>query len=376
MKRISIEPRKDYVKKIEELGFNFHTDPELGKYWLENAYYEFTMDEIEEIERATNEGYRMYCEACQYVIDYDLWDLLCIPNEMINSIKESWNRDDLSLYGRFDFMISPKDGMPKILEFNADTPTSLIEASIIQWSWKEEKFPDADQFNSIHERLVNSWIDIHQRYNSPRYYFACSRENIEDQETTQYLLATAMEAGLNTAEVEMEQLLWEESDNCFYSPGGEKIETCFKLYPWEWLFAESSEACMAKINWIEPLWKSIMSNKALLPIIYKLFPDSPYVLPCKENPVGMKNYCKKPIFSREGANITLVRNGNIVEESKGDYGEEGFIYQELVDINPFNEFYPCIGSWIIGGESAGMGIRDTKTRITNNMSLFTPHIII
>ena len=119
-----------------------------------------------------------------------------------------------------------------------------------------------------------------------------------------------------------------------------------------------------------------MSNKALLPIIYKLFPDSPYVLPCKENPVGMKNYCKKPIFSREGANVTLVRNGNIVEESKGDYGEEGFIYQELVDIKPFDEFYPCIGSWIIGGESAGMGIRDTKTKITNNMSLFTPHIII
>ena len=371
MKRISIEPREDYVKKIEEIGFNFHTDPELGKYWLENAYYEFTMDEIEKLEKATNEAYSMYCEACQYVIDYDLWDLLHIPRGIVDAIKESWDNDDLSLYGRFDFLISPEDGMPKILEFNGDTPTSCLEASIIQWNWKCDKFPDSDQFNSIHERLVNSWIDIHQKYNSPRYYFACSRESIEDQETTQYILSTAMEAGLNTAEIEMEQLLWEESDNCFYDPSGERIETCFKLYPWEFLFNESID-----IKWIEPLWKSIMSNKALLPIIYKLFPNSPYVLQSKENPVGMKSYCKKPIFSREGANVTLVKNGNILEESGGEYGEEGFIYQELVESQSFDGFYPCIGSWIIGGEAAGIGIRDTKSRITDNMSLFTPHIIV
>lgn len=376
MKRINIEPRKDYIKRIEEMGFNFHTDPELGVYYKEDAYYEFSMEEIEEIEKATNEAYRMYISATEYALKYDLYDVLHIPENMWGAIKDSWERDDLSLLGRFDFLISPEDGKPKILEFNADTPTSLLEASVVQWKWKEEVFPEADQFNSIHERLVNSWIDINQAYNSSRYYFACCRESLEDHETIQYLLSTAMEAELNTAEVEMEQLLWEESDNCFYSPGGERIETCFKLYPYEWLFAESPEATKGNIHWIEPLWKAIMSNKALLPIVYQLFPNSPYVLPCKVNNVGMENYCKKPVYSREGANITLVRDGKVLEESTGEYGEEGYIYQELVDVKPFDGFYPCIGSWIIGGEAAGMGIRDTKTRITNNMSLFTPHVIV
>ena len=376
MRRVSIESRKDYIKKIEELGFNFHSDPELGTYYKEDAVYEFTMEEIEEIEKATNEAYRMYCDAAEYVINYDLYDVLHIPETMWGAIKESWERDDLSLLGRFDFMISREDGKPKILEFNSDTPSLEIESSILQWSFKEEMFPEADQFNSIHEHLVNSWVDIHQRYNSPRYYFACCRESLEDHETLQYLISTAMEAGLNTAELEMEQLLYDETDNCLYSPGGERIETCFKLYPYEWIFSENIEAAKSKIHWIEPLWKSIMSNKALLPIIYQLFPDSPYVLPCKVNPVGMKSYCKKPIFSREGANITLVKDGKVIEESTGEYGEEGYVYQELVDVQPYDGYYPLIGSFVIGGEACGMGIRDTKTKITDNMSLFTPHIII
>ena len=372
MKRISIEPRKNYKEKIEALGFNFHTD-----YWKENAYYKFTTEEIETLERATNECYKMYCDAVQWVIDNDMWELLHIPKDMVPAIIESWERDDLSLYGRFDFAFIEENGerVPKLLEFNADTPTSLLESSMIQWAWKDQLFPEADQFNSIHERLVNSWIDIHQQYNSDRYHFACCRENVEDEENLQYLVSTAMEAELNTSEVEMEQLLWNEDNNCFYDPSGEKIETCFKLYPWEWLIFESPEACKSDLNWIEPLWKSVMSNKAILAIIYRLFPESPYILRCKENCVGMSSYCKKPIYSREGANVTLVKDDKIIEESSGDYGEEGFIYQELAELPCFDGRYPLIGSWVIGGESAGIGIRECGTKITDNMSEFIPHII-
>lgn len=372
MKRISIEPRKNYKEEIEKLGFNFHPN-----YWKENAYYKFTPEEIETLEKATNECYSMYCEAVQWVIDNDMWELLHIPREIVPAIIDSWERDDLSLYGRFDFAFIEENGerIPKLLEFNADTPTSLLESSIIQWDWKSKLFPDSDQFNSIHERLVNSWIDINQRYRSDIYHFVCCRENVEDEENLQYLASTAIEADLDAAEIEMDQLLWNDDDNCFYNPSGNKIETCFKLYPWEWLIAESLEACKGDINWIEPLWKSVMSNKAILAIIYRLFPDSPYILRCKENSVGMSNYCKKPIYSREGANVTLVKNDVVIEESKGDYGEEGYIYQELAELPCFDGKYPLIGSWVIGGESAGIGIRECETKITDNMSEFIPHII-
>lgn len=367
MKRIAIKPRENYVQKIEEMGFNFHTD-----YWKENAYYSFTMKEIEEIEKATNVCYDMYVNAVQYVIDHNLFHKLCIPSGMENMIIESWERDDLSLYGRFDFAII--NGTPKLLEFNADTPTSLLEASVIQWQWKQDLFKDLDQFNAIHENLVQSFKDIQNRYKVRRYHFACCRENVEDEETVQYLVAAAMEAGLNTAEIEMEQL---NLDNrVFYDPSGERIGCCFKLYPWEWMMNESQEGCKANILWIEPIWKSLMSNKAMLPILSELYPDSPYILKCTDHLTSdMKDYCKKPVFSREGANVTLVKNGQVLEQTDGDYGEEGYVYQELVDIPSFDDKYPVIGSWVIGGVSAGMGIRETSSKVTDNMSEFIPHVI-
>lgn len=367
MKRIAISPRADYKNKIESMGFAFHTD-----YWKENAFYAFTMDEIEKIENATNACYAMFVDTVQHIIDKNLFRRLHIPEGMEHAIRESWEREDLSLYGRFDFALI--NGVPKLLEFNADTPTSLLEASVIQWQWKEDMFPESDQFNAIHESLVESFRDIHSRYNMGRYHFVCCRENIEDEETLQYLVAAAMEAGLNTAEMEMEQLNLDEG--YFYDPSGERVGCCFKLYPWEWMMNESQDGCKADLLWLEPLWKSLISNKAILSVLSELYSDSPYILKCSDRlQPDMKSYCRKPIFSREGANVTLVKEGKMIEETGGDYGEEGFVYQELVDIPSFDGKYPIIGSWVIGGLSAGMGIRETQSRVTDNMSEFIPHII-
>lgn len=157
MKRIPVTPRSDYREKIEALGFDFH-----GDYWREEAYYRFTAEETACLEEATNEAYRLYCEAAQFIIEDNpefMERALNIPKEIGERIRASWGADELSLYGRFDFILA-KDGTPKILEFNADTPTSLLEASVIQWQWKEDVFPECDQFNGIHEGLVQSWKDI------------------------------------------------------------------------------------------------------------------------------------------------------------------------------------------------------------------------
>jgi len=70
-----------------------------------------------------------------------------------------------------------------------------------------------------------------------------------------------------------------------------------------------------------------------------------------------------------------MRYGGILEESDGDYGDEGFIYQEYYPLPQYLDNYPIIGSWVIGCEPAGIGIRETKTRITDNLSRFLPHII-
>ncbi|MEG1008432.1 MAG: glutathionylspermidine synthase family protein [Clostridia bacterium] len=375
MKRLSVTPRENYKAKIEELGFQFHTD-----YWEEKACYSFSNEEIDEIHNASEELYKLYCLAAEHVIQNELWEELCIPEHMVKAIVDSWNEDDLSLYGRFDFVF--KNGVPKLLEFNADTPTSLFEAAVVQWQWKEEVFPSKDQYNNMHEYLVRSWSDIHKCYGEKHYHFACLMDNLEDATTTSYIMSTASEAKLNTTLMDMEDIVLvekEDGSKSFCTPDNESINAMFKLYPWEWMMNEGFGESIkdVEMSWIEPTWKLLFSNKAMLPLLYKLFPDCKYLLPCylEEDARLLGNYCKKPIFSREGANIQLVKNYKVDEESFGDYGHEGHIYQELVDIESFDGWHPVIGSWIIGGEAAGIGIRETISKITHNMSNFAPHII-
>lgn len=368
MKRIRITPRSDYKSLIENAGFGFHHD-----YWNEDAYYEFSAGEISEIEEATRACYEMFCEAAQHVIDNALFSRLHIPEFMVPALIRSWEEDDLSLYGRFDFVLV--DGTPKLLEFNADTPTSLFEASVIQWDWKEQCLPHLDQFNSIHEALIASWKDIHAAYRYDRYDFGCITDNLEDYTTTSYICATAQEAGLATSLMDMQEI--SHCNESFYTPSYEPVNCLFKLYPWEWLVHEEfgPEIPKAEMYWIEPAWKMLMSNKEMLVILSELFPQSPYILEATgEKPRW--DHCAKPIFSREGANVTLVRNSRIIEQTQGEYGSEGYIYQRLVDIPCFDGYYPVIGSWVIGGFPHGIGIRETKSRITDNLSRFVPHVFI
>ena len=368
MRRETILPRKDYKETIEKLGFAFHDD-----YWFENAYYRFSMSEIEELEKATRECYDMYCQAVETCLyDEQKLDLLKIPLQLRDAIRRSWEEDDLSLYGRFDFALV--HGVPKLFEFNADTPTSLLEASVIQWQWKEERFPSADQFNAIHENLVQSWKDIHSAYLCDKYYFASIADCTEDNATLDYIIATAIEAGLQTYELDIRDV--RHCENSLYAPDDSPINCMFKLYPWEIMFEENPEGCMTEMCWIEPLWKSLMSNKAMLPILYEMFPDSPYILPAYFEQGRLRSYCKKPFFSREGANVELCRYGVTLEKSDGEYGKEGYIYQEYVDVPSFLGNYPVLGSWVVGGEACGLGIRETSSRITDNMSRFVPHIIV
>ena len=371
MKRFQIMPRPDYIRKIEALGFNFHPD-----YWLDDAYYQISLDEQYDLEVASKCCFQMYCDAVERCIHDDkMLERLHIPAHLRPFVQKSWDDDELSLYGRFDFALT-KDGF-KLFEFNADTPTSLLEAAVIQWQWKEELFPQADQFNSLEENLIQSWHDIGYRYQIPEIFFASVIDNEEDNATVDYLIYTAMKAGINAAELDMKSLWWEKDAPLLKtSENGDDIGCLFKLYPLEDMFVNgNSEFCTTQTHLIEPLWKSLMSNKAMLPILYEMFPNSPYLLKCFDMPKGMTSYCKKPVFSREGANVELVVNNALLEKSDGEYGQEGYIYQEFADIISYDGHYPVLGSWIIGGEACGLGIRETTSRITDNMAHFVPHII-
>jgi glutathionylspermidine synthase len=118
----------------------------------------------------------------------------------------------------------------------------------------------------------------------------------------------------------------------------------------------------------------LLSNKALLPILWELFPGHPNLLPAFETPAPLgARYVRKPKLSREGANITWVDGGVALEETAGDYGAEGFVYQAIAPQVEFNGHHPVFGAWIVDHEPAGLGIREDTSRITGNFSRFVPH---
>ena len=135
------------------------------------------------------------------------------------------------------------------------------------------------------------------------------------------------------------------------------------------------------LRWLEPPWKSILSNKALLPLLWQMFPDHPNLLPAFfEDELhlagGIDTLVKKPIFSREGANISIVQNQSEVVKSSGPYGQEGYIYQAAHMLPKFGENYTLIGSWLVDDQAAGISIREDSGPITQDMSRYLPHIIL
>jgi glutathionylspermidine synthase len=384
MQRLACPERDDWRSTAEATGFDFHTiDGE--RYWDERACYAFTLDEIErQIEAPTAEIEAMCLELVGRAID-DEHDLrrLKIPEAFWTLISESWHRDDASLYGRLDLSFDGR-GPAKLLEYNADTPTSIFEAAVFQWTWLEQATErriiaaDADQFNSIHESLIDGW----KRFGAGHLHLAGTIESAEDAGTLAYLEDTARQAGLATSLIDIADIGWREHGG-FVDPANRSIELMFKLYPWEWMFhdAFSAQLASAPTRWIEPPWKAILSNKGILPLLWEMFPDHPNLLPAffEDDPDATQlgaSFVRKPLYSREGANVALIREGVTVVEQAGPYGAEGFICQALARLPNFSGQYPVLGSWLVDHTPCGLSIREDENPVTGNSSRFLPHAIL
>lgn len=372
MERIVLSPRPDWQKKVTDLGFHYHTI-DGAPYWDESAAYHFSAGQIDTLEVATQELYELALQAAQHVIDYKLFSRLQIPLACEELIVHSWEVDDPSLYGRFDLAYDGKQP-PKLLEFNADTPTALLEASVVQWFWLKEVFPQADQFNSIHEKLLAGWGEW-ARTNSGVLYFAAACDSSEDCGNLDYLRDTALQAGIETVALDIRDLGWDATRRSFVDLDDRSITALFKLYPWEWLVREAFGQHLGKAGcrYLEPPWKMLLSNKGILAVLWELFPDHPNLLPAYFEPERIVGpYVRKPLFSREGANITIARHGTTLA-TEGSYGAEGYIWQAYTPLPEFAGNYPVIGSWIINHEACGIGIREDRSEITSDSSRFIPH---
>jgi glutathionylspermidine synthase len=373
MRRHTIDVRPDWQKRVESQGMHYHT-VDGQPYWDESAYYEFAAQEVDVIEAATYELNRICLEAVQHIIDHDRFDSFLIPRDYRRYICASWERDEHTIYGRFDLSYDGT-GSPKMLEYNADTPTGLLEAAVIQWYWLQDRFSAQSQFNSIHERLIEAWQAVKREWTGVMY-FAALAGHVEDYMTVNYLRDTAMQAGWRTEYIDVEKIGWHAGRRVFTDVRDREIANCFKLYPWEWMHREAFGPMLlyGTVNWLEPPWKAILSNKAILAALWELFPDHPNLLRAGFDRPATGSFVQKPIFSREGANIQVFESGRLRLATDGPY-DGPCVYQDFCELPPFSGNHPCIGSWIVNGWSCGVGIREDDSIITGNLSRFVPHAI-
>ena len=406
MLKISLPERPQWRNRAEEVGFTF-ADMGGEPYWDETSAYRFTMQQIEEdIEAPSTELHALCREAVATAVTSEEWlTRLEIPRAHWDLVERSWAQGEPELYGRFDLAYDGKSPA-KMLEYNADTPTSLYESASFQWLWLEEQqqsgvlSSDTDQFNAIHEALVERWGEIADQGSD--IHFAADKENPEDYATVEALAWSAREAGLGAHFTALAEIgLTEEGQ--FADEQDRVIGTLFKLYPWEDMLRDEFAAHLqpSGTRFIEPPWKAVLSNKGILALLWEMFPGHPNLLPAffaadvedalrGNGPASgavaaafdaaqeqlKRGYVTKPIFSREGAGVTLYQDGRRPEAAPDDsYSHHPMVVQALAPLPEFDGFHPVLGAWIVGEACVGLGIREDRARITHNLSRFKPHFI-
>ena len=365
MRRETAVPRADWRQRLESQGFSFHTI-DGQPYWREDVCYVYEADEVDEIEAATNELHALCLEAVDRVVRTGRYADLGLGDRAAALIERSWWDREPALYGRMDLSYDG-NSPPRLLEYNADTPTALFEASVAQWYWLQDVANDADQFNAIHEALVERWGSLPK---ASHVHFAACYDNPEDALTCDYLVDTCMQAGHRTTALDIEQVGWSGRD--FIDLDNVPIERLFKLYPWEWMLAEpfAEHLPQTRLRWFEPAWKMVLSNKAILPLLWEYFPHHPNLLPASRRRADIEgSVVRKPYWGREGAGVVVLGR-----DDAGGPTAEPCIYQAFAPLPVFDGRHALVGSWVVGDRAVGMGMREDVDAITRNTSCFVPHL--
>ncbi|MEU3508662.1 glutathionylspermidine synthase family protein [Streptomyces longwoodensis] len=396
MERRTVAPRPGWQQTVEAQGLIYpltrHPDGSLRPYWDESAYYVFSLEEVEALEETVGELHRMCLAAAAHIVATGrLADLGITDPRVAAAVTEAWHRraELPSVYGRFDLRYDGT-GPAKLLEYNADTPTSLVEAASPQWFWMEERFPGADQWNSLHERLVAAWRTQGKLLppGGPLYFAHSSDDELgEDLMTVAYLKETAEQAGLDTDWISVEEIGWDPLSGRFVDNRLRFIRSCFKLYPWEWLTTDrfaghvldtlDNGGGTGSTLWIEPAWKMLLSNKALLAVLWELYPGHPNLLPAYlDGPRELADadgpgWVAKPLLGREGDGVTVHGAG-----SAPGPRDEPCCYQQLAPLPAFDGHHVVLGTWVVEGEAAGLGIRESSGLVTDGYARFLPHVIL
>ncbi|EDZ62405.1 glutathionylspermidine synthase [Sulfurimonas gotlandica GD1] len=378
---------------LEELGFTWHTDSDGSKY-INNELVEVTQEEAEAYYEAGNEIYDMYVEAAEYVIENDLFFELGIPFNLIETIKKSWESNvHWHIYGRFDLAGGVDGKEIKLIEFNADTPTSLFETALLQWALlKQNNMNEEKQFNNVYEaisqnfkRLITLEDDIElfeERYDGWKILFSSVAGNEEEEATTRLIQQMATDAGFNTSFEYLQNVKFDEDG--IFDAHDNQYEYWFKLFPWEDIGTDEPELATTLTTIMQnqeaiilnPAYTLLFQSKGIMKIMSDLFPDSKYLLKTSFEPLEEMKQVEKTVFGREGANTKIIDvNGDIIEQIDGPYNNYKKVYQEYTEFNKDAKGAKYQAGVFFAYEACGLSFRK-GSEIMDNMSKFVGHVLV
>ncbi|WP_045688968.1 glutathionylspermidine synthase family protein [Hymenobacter sp. AT01-02] len=392
MKQIQLLPLAgDVGPAVRALGWEWAVEDACQHYVAREAVQlpEAAADELFD---ATNALYELLVQSIPDPIPDELLRTFCIPENLWAAVRHSWNDErHWHLYGRFDIAQTPEG--PKLLEFNADTATSIPETAVVQWaSLMAAGLANEDrQANGLFEGLqeqLNRWRELNEDL-EPTLLLVHLPDSAEDVTNCAVVAAAAQEVGfsyvhvcsvdaMQVSVVGEERGVWAETALGQW----QRFGFLFKLVPWE-LLAEEEPDLTADLTQLlqsrdvvvaNPAYTLLFQSKAILAWLWQCFPHHPLLLEAKLDSPLPGRCVRKPVLGREGQDVVEIREGVALPSTAGDYAEQLAIYQTFAELpaDSENRLYQAGVFWT--GEACAIGFRRAAGFITN-LSEFVPHVV-
>ena len=386
---------------IEMMGSGRLTNNEADQY----KYFCISETAHREIRRATNELHRMFLHATNHVLEND--DLLRrfnIPPVLWPRVHQSWdNRRNEMITGRFDFSVSARG--VKIYEYNADSASCHMECGFVQGRW-------AESFNctigrcsgeELHADLVKAWNES----KVDGVLHIMQDRDLEETFHALYMKGAIEKSGTSCKLIKGTSSLRWDDEGWVCDGDGVRIKWVWKTWAWETALDEiradlsddeenlrlhraidrrttrprlPDVLLREEVMVFEPLWTLIPSNKAILPILWSMYPNSRYLLNSQyelTDELRRSGYVAKPIVGRCGGNISIYDQcDNLVSETAGKFDAQDQIFQEHFGLPQIDGYNVQIGTFTVGGYYGGACVRVDPSPIITTLSDLMPLRIV
>jgi glutathionylspermidine synthase len=362
-------------------------------WYLEEEYFSEELlgiyrSEVEQFRRISDEAFYLFQRATDKIIAENKLGELGIPLSFHKCIEHSWKNKTKHpfLYGRFDINGGLKSDYGHIIEFNADTCSTIPETLLWQPLQLEKLKGNPQSFNTLKHDIKNTLSNLKSYIGKENPTFlGTSFGYIEDKENVSCIINIAYEAGFKPLYSDLEKVIF--SDEGVYHQIGdeyEDVDVLFKMVPWDWMFNDEPELARTlsdliineKVVVLNPAYTAVWQNKKFLAYITQNFPNNilaeTYLL--QESRLG--DFVKKPVYGRLGENITIETAASARQESNGDFGNQDMIYQKYYPLNKDMENYFYQTGMFYTTRASAINLRAQRSQIITDDCEFMSHFII